>query len=249
MRQNIYDNENFSKQYDTMRKEEGGINANDLIEIPNFRKIMPQVVGKSILDLGCGYGESDVYFKGLGASFVLGTDISKHMIEIAKKENSVEGVEYKLLAMEDLDTIEERFDIVMSSLALHYVADFGMIVKSVYDKLNNGGYFVFSIEHPMKLAPILNGEVEKSHLEINGKYFQLISDYNREGERKRLWNGEYVIKYHRSMSSIINTLIKAGFVIEEILEPIPSEEALNKRPKYKNQFDSPFFLFVRARKV
>ena len=57
MKQNIYDIKSFSDAYDKMRYENKGMNANDLVEIPNFRKLIPDVKGKRILDLGCGYGE------------------------------------------------------------------------------------------------------------------------------------------------------------------------------------------------
>ena len=67
MRQNIYDDEKFSKKYDELREGQKGLNANDLIEIPAFRRMMPDVKDKKILDLGCGYGESDKYYKKLGA--------------------------------------------------------------------------------------------------------------------------------------------------------------------------------------
>jgi cytidylate kinase len=72
-----------------MRKEKKGYNANDLIEIPNFRNMIPDVKDKKILDLGCGYGETDKYLKENGAAYVLGIDLSGHMIDIANKENAV----------------------------------------------------------------------------------------------------------------------------------------------------------------
>ena len=117
MKQNIYDNESFFNQYEEMRTEEKGKNANDLIEIPNFRKLMPEVKNKSILDLGCGYGENDKYYKNLGASYVLGTDISEKMIGKAIEENSQDGVEFEVLAMEDISRIDRKFYIIISSLA------------------------------------------------------------------------------------------------------------------------------------
>ena len=60
--------------------------------------------------------------------------------------------------------------------------------------------------------------------------------------------GENVIKYHRNFEEIINTLIENGFIIDKILELLPSEYAIKKNPKYINQYDRPFFLFVRAKK-
>jgi len=62
MKQNIYDNETFNKEYDKMRNDNKGMSANDVIEIPIFRKLLPDLNDKNILDLGCGYGENDLYF-------------------------------------------------------------------------------------------------------------------------------------------------------------------------------------------
>lgn len=76
----------------------------------------------------------------------------------------------------------------------------------------------------------------------------MFSDYNRPGKRIKEWFGEEVIKYHRNFEEIINTLINKGFIIDKILEPIPSNEAIKNNPKYINQYDRPFFLFVRVKK-
>lgn len=76
-------------------------------------------------------------------------------------------------------------------------------------------------------------------------YFQIIIDH---GERVVEWFGENVIKYHRNFEEIINTLINNGFIIDKILEPLPSKKAIENNPKYVNQYDRPFFLFVRAKK-
>ena len=105
VKQNIYDDEEFFEKYDNLRINERGSNANDLIEIPAFRNIMPNVKNMKILDLGCGYGENDKYYKELGAKSILGIDISNHMIDMAKKHNKLEDVEYKVMAMEDIDKI------------------------------------------------------------------------------------------------------------------------------------------------
>lgn len=102
MKQNIYDDKEFFKKYDELRIEKRGLNANDLIEIPAFRNIMPDVTGKKILDLGCGYGENYKYYKELGAKSILGLDISTHMIEIANKYNKLSDIDYKVMAMEKI---------------------------------------------------------------------------------------------------------------------------------------------------
>lgn len=206
MRQNIYDNESFAMQYDKMRKEQKGYNANDLIEIPNFRNLIPNVKGKRVLDLGCGYGENSRYCIENGALYVLGIDISKHMLDIANKENLVNGIEYVNMAMEDISQIDKKFDIVISSLAFHYIKDFKKLMKDIYNLLDENGTLVFSIDHPLRIASIFEPWMEKNYIELNGKWFLLVSDYSRNGLREKKWNGEIVKKYHRNFSELINNI-------------------------------------------
>lgn len=248
MKQNVYDNNNFFNQYEELREKNKNKNANDLIEIPNFRKLVPDVKNKSILDLGCGYGENDKYYKEQGAKYVLGTDISSKMLEFAEKNNKIDGIEFKKIAMEDISSINQKFDIIISSLAFHYIKDFDKLIEDCYKLLNDNGYLVFSQEHPITTCIKYTENVKKGHTIIDNKYFGLFSDYNRPGKRTKEWFGEEVIKYHRNFEEIINTLINKGFIIDKILEPIPSKEAIKNNPKYINQYDRPFFLFVRVKK-
>ena len=246
--QNIYDEEKFAKQYDSMRNDEKGANANDLIEIPNFKTLVPDVTNKSILDLGCGYGEMSKYYKDKGASYVMGIDISKHMIEIANTKNKEDGIDFKVMAMEQLDTLDKKFDIVISSLAFHYVEDFKKLVKDIYNLLNDDGYLIFSQEHPMVTCVKFTENITSGHTMLDNKYYGLISDYNRPGKRIKKWYNNELIKYHRNIEEIINPLIEAGFTIEKVLEPKPSEEAIKAREKYKYQWDRPLFIFFKVKK-
>lgn len=249
MKQNIYDDKEFSKKYDELRIEKRGLNANDLIEIPAFRNIMPNVTGKKILDLGCGYGENDKYYKELGAKSILGLDISTHMIEIANKDNKLSDIDYKVMAIEDIYQINDKFDIVISSLAFHYIKDYNKLLKDIYNLLNKDGYLIFSQEHPFTTCIKYTENVKKGHTIIDDKYFGLFSDYNRPGIRTKEWFDKTVIKYHRTFTEVINELVKNGFYVERIEEPVATKDALNKNPKYINQLDRPFFLIIKAKKV
>lgn len=249
MGQNIYDDEIFYKGYYELRNLKKGVNANDLIEIPNFRKLVPNVTGKRILDLGCGYGENSKCFKELGASYVLGIDISNHMIDEAVNKNSAQGVCYKVMSMEDISDINEKFDIVISSLAFHYVENFKKLIRDINNLLVDGGTLIFSQEHPITICIKYTENVKKGHIVLDNKYFGLFSDYNVPGIREKNWLGKDVIKYHRNFEEIINTLIECGFRIEKISEPKPTEEIISKNPKYINQYDRPFFLFVKVVKI
>ena len=67
----------------------------------------------------------------------MGTDISKHMIDIANKTNKLENIDYCVMAMEDISSINNKFDIVVSSLAFHYVKDFDKLLSDINNLLND----------------------------------------------------------------------------------------------------------------
>ena len=171
-----------------------------------------------------------------------------HVSKTILKDNKVDGVEYQVMPMEEISTIDTKFDIIISSLAFHYIKDYNKLIKDIYNLLNENGILLFSQEHPTALATIKEPYVSDSKIELNNKRFYLLSDYNRSGIREMIWNGEKVIKYHRTISELINGLIENGFIIDKIKEPIPSEEAIEKVPKYIYQYDRPYFIFIKAQK-
>ena len=241
--QNIYDNSNFFEEYITMR--ETHVNANDLLEIPVMKDMLPDLANKSVLDLGCGYGELSKLFAEQGAKRVLACDISKNMIDLANKYNHHENIEFKVLSMEELNLVNEKFDVVFSSLAFHYIEDYDKLISDISERLNPNGILLFSQEHPVTTAPILDKET-KNRVDINGKRYYLLSDYNNVSARNKMWNNEDVVKYHRNFKTVLNTLMKYNLQLLEIDESNEGAEATAKVEKYKYQKDRPYFLFVKA---
>lgn len=84
--QNIFDDETFFEGYRALRERDD--NYNDLLEQPAMVKLSPELSGKTILDLGCGYGHNCLDFVKKGAAKVVGIDISQKMLEIAKCEST-----------------------------------------------------------------------------------------------------------------------------------------------------------------
>src|SRR5574344_44882 len=99
MAQNVYDDNNFFDQYIEMREQKSNANANDLIEIPIFKTMLPQLKGKTIIDLGCGYGDMSRFYVDNGAKSVLGIDLSQNMIKLANEKNKLPNIEYSVLGL------------------------------------------------------------------------------------------------------------------------------------------------------
>lgn len=243
-KQNIYDNDIFFEGYKKIRNNQA--NANNLFEIPMLFSSMPELKGKSVLDLGCGFGEHCTRVIDEGATKVVGIDISKKMLEIARKENNNSMITYINMPIEDIEQLTEKFDVVISSLAFHYVEDFSSVVKSVYNLLNEDGTFLFSQENP--LCTCHSGGNRWTRNENGEKVYLNLANYGVEGERESTWFVDNVKKYHRMFSTILNTLIEVGFQIEKVIEPLPTEELLLAYPDYYDLYHKPDFLIVKAKK-
>lgn len=242
--QNIYDNQAFFDGYRKLRENPGA--ANSIVEKPALFSLLPNLTDKTVLDLGCGYGENCKEFAKKGARKVVGVDISEKMLDVANAERMHENVSFMRMSMNDLSGIHDTYDVVLSSLAVHYIEDFDSLLQSIYRVLNDKGFLIFSQEHPFTTA-LINNEYWSKDPDGSILHYNL-TNYSVPGERRTYWFVENVLKYHRSFSSIINSLIQAGFVIEKVLEPVPDEATMNQFPAYRKYCHKPDFLFIRARK-
>lgn len=245
MKQNIYDNTLFFKRYEEIRMRK--FNYNNLLERPNFLALMPNVEGKVLLDLGCGKGEfaNDCVLKG--AQRVDAIDISGNMIAAAKERYNSNRLHFQQISIEDMVMKESYYHIITSALALHYIADFEGTIRKVSRALCPGGVFVFSIEHPISTA---NKGVEQWITEEIGTITHFAVDrYQEEGRRTQNWLVDDVVMYHRTIETIVNTLISNGLQIEKIVEPMPTNEAIELLPSLQKEQRRPSFLIVRARKI
>lgn len=244
MKQNVYDQEVFYKGYKAIR--ERAYNYNNLLEQPALSALMPDVRGKVVLDIGCGAGDFAAKCVRGGAVRVIGIDISANMINEASSKYMDARLEFIQAAFEDVELERSSIDIVVSSLAFHYIADFRAVMEKVSTVLRDGGDIVFSCEHPIVTANIggedwvLDGAGAIRHFAVDR--------YQDEGVRTLTWIVEGVVKYHRSMSMIVNTMVECGLMVERLVEPIPTEEAVALLPTLVKEFRRPSFLIVKGRK-
>lgn len=243
--QNIFDNEVFFEKYRELRSTEN--NYNNLVEQPAIKALLPDLEGKSILDLGCGYGNNCIDFIRKGASTVVGIDISNKMLEVAKRENSNESIRYMDLDMSQIGSLAQKFDLVFSSFAFHYVKDFQKLLQDIRALLNENGILLFSQEHPYTTAP--KGGAGWTKDESGNKIHYNLSDYMYSGKRHTKWFVDNVEKYHRPISEILNSMISQGFVINNVVEPVPDKYALERRPDFKDEFDKTTCIIIKGTKV
>ena len=244
--QNIYDNDTFYENFAGLRSNE--INFNEVIESPIITAMLPDLKNKKILDIGSGMGQHAMQYSKAGAASVLGIDISEKMLAYAKENNSADNIEYRRLAFEDISSLDEKFDVITSSLAFDYYEDFGKLMKDINALLNDGGYLVFSMSHPISTA--YDGTYDRyTRTEDKVRLYANLHNYGVEGLRRFKWVVDDYEVYHRMFSTLVNCIAGAGFVIEECQESKVPEDILTKYPdRFGGVIHQPDFIFFRCRK-
>jgi len=241
MKQNIYDDPGFFAGYSKLRRSTDGLAGAP--EWPIFRSMLPALSGARALDLGCGFGALGRYLAEAGAKKVVGIDLSEKMLATAAERTTDPKIEYRRGAIEELGFASGSFDLVVSSLALHYVERFDRVAAAVRDALVPGGAFCISVEHPMFTAR----EAQNWHMDESGKRLHWpVDGYRKEGIRHVRWIADDVVKYHRSVETYVNTLIDTGFAITRLYEPVPSDADVAARPELADDQRRPMFLMLGA---
>lgn len=240
--QNIYDNPQFFKGYKHLRDLDTGLNG--VLEVPAMRALLPDLAGKHVLDLGCGFGDFARYARKQGAVAVTAVDLSQKMIEQAIQLTSDTHVQYVQHAIESYIPQADSFDLVVSSLALHYIEDYAQLTRLVYASLTPGGQFVFSVEHPVCTANSLGWVQDSDGTRLHWP----LDRYAEQGQRQTTWFVDGVIKFHRTLQTYVNTLLAAGFRLDHFGEPTPLEAFVQARPTLHDELRRPPFLLLAASK-
>jgi SAM-dependent methyltransferase len=190
-------------------------------ERPMIRELARDISGKDVLDMGCGPG-AHLPWLTEKAALVTAVDASEEFLQIVRRDYP--RVETTRIDLNDgLSPLQsERFDLVISSLVLHYVNDWYTLLEEVHRVLRPGGRFVISTHHPFHPYAVRS---VANYLTIS-----VVDD--RFGPPGQEVDVRY---YHRPIAEVLNPFLRAHFAIERIEEP-----------PFENE---PLFLFLAARRL
>lgn len=206
-------------------------------ERPAMLAMAGDLQGRRVLDVGCAAGALSEALVARGAS-VVGIDINTRLIERARDRLAGRAVFHVADIAAPMPFLtSESFDLVIASLVLHYLADWGPPLREFARVLRPDGALLISTHHPV-------ADIEVT--EPPEPYFAttLLTDTWRKGGR------DFEVHfYHRPLSAIIDALADAGFLVERIPEPIPDADAFAADPAFYERIRrGPWFLFVRSLK-
>jgi ubiquinone/menaquinone biosynthesis C-methylase UbiE len=172
-------------------------------------KLLGDVAGKRVLELGCGGGQCSVAFALRGAR-VTGIDFAARQLAFARALATKHGVAVDFLQhdVRDLSPIaDDSQEIVFSAFALMYLDDRPRVFREVHRVLKPGGFFAFSVDHP------LFRKVDLDTLAI-------VESYNETGPAvDDLGALGTTTMYRYRIGDLHNALVDAGFVVERLIEP------------------------------
>ncbi len=242
MTQNIYDNPAFFEGYSQLGRSVEGLDG--AAEWPALRALLPPMHGLRVLDLGCGFGWFCRWAREQGAAQVLGIDVSERMLDRARATTQDTAISYARADLEHLNPGQAAFDLVYSSLALHYIVDLQGLLAKVHAALVPGGALVVSVEHPIYTAPSHPGWLT----DADGRKTWPLDRYLVEGPRSTDWLAKGVIKQHRTIGTFLTMLLRRGFSLTHVEEWNPTDEQIAARPALAEERHRPMFLLVSARR-
>ncbi|HET7881022.1 MAG TPA: methyltransferase domain-containing protein [Acetobacteraceae bacterium] len=240
--QNIYDDPDFFAGYARLPRSEHGLGV--VYEWAAFQRLLPpSLADMRVLDLGCGLGYFAREARARGAREVVGVDLSERMLAEARRRTDDPGIVFVRDELETFTTSPASFDLVVSSLALHYIADYAGLMRRVAIWLVPGGRLVFSVEHPIFTA---HGSSDW-YKDANGEALHWPVDrYRDEGERRTRWFVDGVVKYHRTIEAYVNGLLDAGLTLMRLEEPEAEAGLLAQKPEWAQERRRPPFLLLAA---
>lgn len=236
----VYNQTDFLGNY--LKRRERQESPNNAIEKPIIYELLGDVKGKHILDLGCGDAAFGRELMAVGAASYEGVEGSEAMALLAKKSLKETSGTLFQGTMEEYSYPKERFDVVTSRFAIHYIEDVEKLFAKVHASLKEQGHFLFSVQHPLttsSFASKLSGERRENWL---------VDDYFIEGERKEPWIDKIVVKHHRTIETYFTALTKAGFKVTALREGEPNRQSFNSEEEYQRRRRIPVMLVLSCEK-
>jgi SAM-dependent methyltransferase len=203
---------------------------NALYERPAIISLAGDVRGLRVLDAGCGSGAHAAELIARGAA-VTGVDLSAGLLEIARRRLGPGVPLHRGDLSQPLPFGESAFDLVLSSLVMHYIADWAPTLREFRRVLAPGGRLVFSTHHPFMDMWISGSD------DYLGTY-QFTEEWEQDGQpmTMRFW--------HRPLRAMLAELRGCGFSVEEVAEPGPAPEMAATHPDaYRHLSRNAQFLF------
>ena len=232
---NDFYNKSIAQKYHWAQQEE-------LLLLKPYLSIIGKTKNKTILDIGCGSGWiTKIIAKN--AKKIIGIDTSSSLIKIAKDENSQKNIEYKVLDAEKINQFKNKFNIIISALTFQLIIPQKKllnVLKTCNLKLKKNGNLVILVPHPC----FINQNKRKYNKYIVKKNFNYFINPQEYIVKLKSKKGALQFKTNfYNLETFSTSFKKAGFIIEEIIEPKVTKNLIAKYPNlWYFELKKPFYI-------
>jgi ubiquinone/menaquinone biosynthesis C-methylase UbiE len=231
----------------------------DALNTPAFLDLLPDVTGKRGLDVGCGEGHNTRLFAQRGAQ-MFAIDVAPTFVRLAAEmeRRDKQAIRYATASALELPFGPRQFDFATAVMSLMDVPDHGRALKEIHRVLRTGGFLQFSISHPCFNPPyrrlLRTPQGEAYAVEVGGYFERVDGRIDRwlfsaaPPDAKAGLKPFEVPVFHRTLAEWINSVMQAGFVLEQVAEPSADEDTARRVPAVDDTQVVAYFLHVRCRK-
>lgn len=219
---------NYEKNPSFWKRDKKEIQS-DFLCRPYVLDLMGEIKGEKVIDLGCGEGYLSRKISKKGGK-VTGVDISSEMIDKAEKQEKRNnlGIKYYVGSILKLDKIKPSYyDVAISVMVFNSLeknSEWDLALENINSVLKKKGNLIIAVQHPFEIIHKPKTEWIRITKNKNDSY------WDEEGIYKKLFRSDgsnfKTENKNRAFSTIINKLIKNGFIIEKVLEPRPTKKDL-----------------------
>jgi SAM-dependent methyltransferase len=200
------------------------------LNLPSLLELIP-APGRLTVDVGCGEGRVARVLRERGHT-VVGVESSPALVEAARAADP--GFDVHLAGAERMPLSDRAADLVVASMVLQSLDDPGAVVREIARILGPDGTVCASFVHPFSTLADLHGDAS---------YFEVVRFADR---LEREGGGMTFHDVHRSLGAYMRLFEEAGFVIDAVREPRPSDAHVAAFPEAAAWQRRPLFLQVRA---
>lgn len=207
----------WEENYDSVNLRSDILVSNRVVDL------LGNIKGKKVLDIGCGNGKVARRLARKGAK-VVGIDAVKEQVDFAKslEDQRKQGIKYVVADLASLASAKlglEKFDVALSLMTHLYLDEkaFAESMRTIADRLTSEAVFIYGNIHPSRVFKYPEADYFKSQLlsaelpTLTGKKFRT----------------EF---YHHPLHTVISSILEAGFVVTQLLEPKATNAELEKYP-------------------
>jgi SAM-dependent methyltransferase len=177
-------------------------------------RLLGDVEGKAILEVGCGAGQCSRWLLDRGAHPV-GLDLSIRQLQHSARLDGATGLQVPVVCATAtcLPFEDAAFDHAFSAFgALPFVADAEPLMREVARVVRPDGRWVFAVSHPMKWT--LPDDPTAAGLTVVRSYFDR-TPYVEEDDH----GTPTYVEHHRTMSDWVGVIVATGFDLVDLTEP------------------------------